>query len=276
MTETAKPMGVRHVVRSTDLAAPRLVQHRHHLIHVAFNNRIISSEKKIDDRSVRALPGRTVGRSMILPAGCEMWGWTIGEVDFLGLELHSETFTRAIDDAGHRGSVELQPRIQLDDPVLWHLACALRADMTTGRPGGQLFRDGIEMLISSHLITGHFGTPTRGSPAAGALSIVQFRRVSAFLSENLHRDLSLAEMAGVLGLSTFHFARAFKAAAGVSPYKFLLEERLSTARKLLEATSLSVGEVGQSTGFQTLTGFGTAFRRRWGISPTQYRQSVRG
>jgi AraC family transcriptional regulator len=129
--------------------------------------------------------------------------------------------------------------------------------------------------VATHLATGHLGAPP---PTAGdgALSASQFRKVREFLRENLHRDLRLAEIAGVVGLSTFHFARAFKAAAGASPHRFLLEQRLNTACRLLEATDLSIGEISRAAGFQSLTGFGAAFRRRWSVSPSRYRRSVRG
>ena len=267
-------MDVRHVRRSSTAATPSLVELRHHLIHVAFNNQIHSGEKRIDGRPVTKHIGRTVGRSMILPAGTALWGWAVGDVDFLKLEIHPDTLAAARDETGHEPG-GLRPRLQIDDPVLWHLACALRADMARGQPGGQLFRDGVERLVATHLTSVHFGSGRPSAAARGALSVSQFRKVREFLEANLHRDLRLAEIAGVVGLSTFHFARAFKAAAGTSPYRFLLEQRLTSARRLLEATDLAVGEIGRLTGFLSLTGFSAAFRQRWGVPPSQYRRAVR-
>ena len=267
-------LGVTHVQRSDADRTPHLLRPRRHIIHVAFNNQVDASEKWIDGRQVRKHPGRLVGRSLLLPAGHELFGWTVGKVDFLKLELHPETLRAASEVAGRDKAPELRPRVQLDDPVLWHLACVLRADLAIGCPGGQFLRDGVQALIAHHLATVHPQVAQQKSDGPAPLSAWQLRAAQEFVRENLHRELRLAEIAGAASLSTFHFARAFKATMGISPYKYVLEERLTMARKLLEATDLSIGEITGLTGFQSVTGFGAAFRRRWSTSPSAYRRSV--
>ncbi len=267
-------LGVRHVQRSSAERVPHMLRPRHHVIHVAFNNQVDASEKWIDGKQVRKQPGRLVGRSLLLPAGHELQGWMVGKVEFLRLELNPDTLRAASEVAGQDRVPELRPRLQVDDPVLWHLACVLRADMAIGCPGGQFLRDGIQVLISHHLATVHLQVAQQQTARLGPLNARQLRAAQEFVRENLHRELRLAEIAGAAGLSTFHFARAFKAAVGVSPYKYVLEERLTQARKLLEATDLSIGEITSLAGFQHVTGFGAAFRRRWGTSPSAYRRSV--
>ena len=199
----------------------------------------------------------------------------MGESDFLRLELHPDAL-RAAGEEGGRGTVaNFRPRLQLDDPVLWHLACVLRADIAMGCPGGQILRDGVQSLIAHHLATLRPAGGHDSAPAPGPLFPARLRAVREFIRANQHRELRLAEMAVVAGMSTFHFARAFKAATGVPPYRYVLAERLSTACRLLEATGLPIGEIARLTGFQTVTGFGSAFRQRWGTSPSQFRRSVR-
>ena len=267
-------LGVDHVRRSVAERTPHLLRPRSHVIHVAFNNRVDASEKRIDGGPVRRHTGRTVGRSLLLPAGSELSGWTVGESDFLRLELHPDALRAAGEEAGRGSVANFRPRIQFDDPVLWHLACVLRADMAMGCPGGQILRDGVQSLIAHHLAILRPAGGHHPGPAPGPLFPTRLRAVREFIRANLHRELRLAEIAAVAGLSAFHFARAFKAATGVPPYRYVLEERLSTAYRLLEATSLSIGEIACLTGFQTVTGFGAAFRQRWGTSPSQFRRSV--
>ena len=276
MAGSVQALGVTHVRRAASDRTPHLLRPRRHVIHVAFNNRVDASEKRIDGGQVRKHAGRLVACSMLLPAGSELWGWTTGEVDFLKLELHPDLVRSAREEAGRGGGVSLRSRTQLHDPILWHLACILRADLTMGCPGGKILRDGVQGLIAHHLATVHAvnGRSPQAYPAPSPLSPARLRAVREFVRANLHRDLRLAEIAAVAGLSAFHFARAFKAAAGVPPYRYVLEERLATACRLLEATNLPIGEIAFLTGFQTVTGFGASFRQRWGMSPSQYRQSV--
>lgn len=95
------------------------------------------------------------------------------------------------------------------------------------------------------------------------------------LRETLTEDHSLSSMASKAGMSLRTFLRRFQAMTGITPGEWLLTERLSRARELLECSSLAVEEVA------TLTGFGSAatlrhhFRQRLGLSPASYRARFR-
>lgn len=268
-------MGVEHVRRSSSEPVPHLLRLRRHVVHVAFSNRVDASEKRINGGRLLRHAGYVVGRSLLLPAGSEMWGWAIGEVDFLRLELHPDALRAAGEEAGRGGPAEFRPQVQRDDPVLWHLACVLRADLAMGCPGGQVLRDGVQGLIAHHLAALRTAGSPYPDPAPGPLPPARLRAVREFVRANLHRELRLAEIAGAAGMSAFHFARAFRATIGVPPYRYVLEERLVAARMLLEATDLPIGEVARLSGFQTLSGFGGSFRQRWGVPPSRYRRTVR-
>ncbi|KAA0598712.1 MULTISPECIES: transcriptional regulator FtrA [Azospirillum] len=95
------------------------------------------------------------------------------------------------------------------------------------------------------------------------------------LRETLVEDHSLSSMASRAGMSLRTFLRRFQAMTGTTPGEWLLMERLTRARDLLERSSLPVEEVA------TLTGFGSAatlrhhFRQRLGLSPANYRARFR-
>lgn len=95
------------------------------------------------------------------------------------------------------------------------------------------------------------------------------------LRETLAEDHSLSSMASRAGMSLRTFLRRFQAMTGNTPGEWLLMERLTRSRDLLERSSLPVEEVA------TLTGFGSAatlrhhFRQRLGLSPASYRARFR-
>lgn len=275
MTDSVPDLRVAHIRGTQTEVEPRLLRPQRHLIHVAFNNRVEAGEKWIGGRAVPKHAGRVVARSMVLPAGSELRGWTTGSFDFLRIELAPAALAAAAEAAGRPGTAAPRPRVQLDDPVLWHAACLLRADLASGSPGGKLLRDGLQAVLAWHLASG-LGDGRHQPMRAGSLSLGQLRAVEEHVRTHLDGEIRLADLAGVAGLSTFHFARAFKAATGRSPYQHVLDQRLATACRLLEGTDLPTSAVGGMVGFQTSTGFGVAFRRRWGVSPRDYRASVRG
>jgi AraC-like DNA-binding protein len=92
------------------------------------------------------------------------------------------------------------------------------------------------------------------------------------LERDAGEDLSLSEVADVVGLSPFHFLRLFKRETGVTPYRFLMQARIRKAIELLRETSLPVTEIAFEVGFGDLSNFINFFRREIGCSPSQFRK----
>jgi AraC family transcriptional regulator len=110
---------------------------------------------------------------------------------------------------------------------------------------------------------------------AGGLPECRLRRVAQYVQDNLHRELRLAELSGLVHMSPFHFARLFKRSTGVSPHRFLVQRRIEQARALLAAQTLPIAEIARSVGFRTPSHFTTTFRRVTGITPSVYRSGER-
>lgn len=94
-----------------------------------------------------------------------------------------------------------------------------------------------------------------------------------FMAENYSRDITLADLAELIGLSISHYRRCFRAAAGISPIDFLLNLRLFEAEKRLLETGLSVAEIAAETGFGDPNYFSRLFARRKGVPPREWRRT---
>ena len=118
---------------------------------------------------------------------------------------------------------------------------------------------------------GHRAMTVVADQPAGGLPEFRLRRVRQYVQDNLHRELRLAELSGLVHMSPYHFARLFKRSTGVSPHRFLVRRRIEQASALLTAQTLSVAEIARSVGFRTPSHFTTTFRRVTGITPSVYR-----
>jgi len=96
--------------------------------------------------------------------------------------------------------------------------------------------------------------------------------VLAFAAAHLDEDVSLRALAERAGLSTFHLHRVFRTAAGETPKQYTLRLRLGRAAAMLLTADDSALDIALSCGFQSHEAFCRAFRRRFGMTPTAYRE----
>jgi AraC family transcriptional regulator len=103
------------------------------------------------------------------------------------------------------------------------------------------------------------------------LPACRLRRVTEHIQQNLDHDLTLAELAAVVYMSPYHFARLFKGSTGVPPHRFVVRQRIVRASAFLAAPELSIAQISRSVGFRTASHFTTVFRQVLGITPGAYR-----
>lgn len=95
--------------------------------------------------------------------------------------------------------------------------------------------------------------------------------IAAYINEHFKEDLRIRELAARAGLSEYHFIRTFKKETGFTPHEYLINTRMAMAKYLLKSSRLSVKAVCFAAGFSDESVFCSAFRRRQGMTPAQYR-----
>lgn len=99
-----------------------------------------------------------------------------------------------------------------------------------------------------------------------------FGELLAWLTANLDRDISIDDMASRMHMSGRTFARRFVDEVGISPRRWLTEQRVLSAKNLLESTTASVDEVARQVGFTSATLLRHHFAASVGVSPLVYRR----
>lgn len=91
-----------------------------------------------------------------------------------------------------------------------------------------------------------------------------------FIHSNLHRCLTLADVASAARLSQYHFLRVFRQVYGVTPFAYLRAQRTQRALALLSATSMDIGEVARQVGLSRLA-LWRHVRESAGVAPRRFR-----
>ncbi|NIX76437.1 AraC family transcriptional regulator [Microvirga terricola] len=95
-------------------------------------------------------------------------------------------------------------------------------------------------------------------------------RVRDYLEANLARDVELAELAKLAGLSRSHFIRAFQRETGLTPHAYLLDRRFRAATRLLGRGN-APGDVAAACGFFDQSHLNRVFKARMGVTPGTFR-----
>ncbi len=150
------------------------------------------------------------------------------------------------------------------------LVNAIRAEALAGNPRGVLFLDGAVLLLLSELMA-EMQAPLRGP--SGGLAGWQVRRVTEYLNDHLAEPVSLQELAGLVRLSPYHFARTFKLSTGLPPHRYHTIRRVEKAKELLEHTELTITEIAHAVGYATPQALARVFRSSVGCAPSEWRQA---
>lgn len=124
-------------------------------------------------------------------------------------------------------------------------------------------------------LPGKYGPQTPATPARGGVSPSAMRRLREYIEANLSERIDLAVLAGIAGLSIFHFAREFKQSTGVTPHHYVVHKRVERARKMLAGTDFSLSEIAFAAGFSDQSHLTRHFRRTVGMTPREFRWSQR-
>jgi AraC-like DNA-binding protein len=107
-----------------------------------------------------------------------------------------------------------------------------------------------------------------------ALSPATLRRLIDYIDARIDTPLPIAELAAQAGLSRAHFNRAFRNAAGQTPHRFIQFRRLDKARAWIEQEADDLAHIAVRAGFSSHAHLSIAFRKAFGLTPSQHRRAV--
>ncbi len=120
------------------------------------------------------------------------------------------------------------------------------------------------LLIHSSVGGGAFISLIKDGSALG-----KKRNIADFMRNNYLNNLNIEDFALLTGRSRSTFIRDFKKVYGTTPNQWLIEQRLQKANQLLLNTEVTVTEVALSVGYENISHFITAYKRKYGVTPKQ-------
>lgn len=242
----------------------------HHLLTVQLS----ASGQYAAARAGGIYEGRSfLGELEIAPAGRPAsWCWT-APMDFLHLQLSPALMAGAAVEAldAQPDRIELLNHFSFCDAYISYLALSLLAELQTGGLCGPLFAEAQINRLAVHLVRYYSNRDGLAPRPRGWLSRQQLLAVVNYVEEHLEGPIKLADLAFVVRVSVFHFARLYKASTGLSPHQYVIGRRVERAKLLLRDTERTLAQIAAYVGFADQAHFTRHFKQRVGVTPGQYR-----
>jgi AraC family transcriptional regulator len=169
----------------------------------------------------------------------------------------------------------IAPMLGEADAVLQHLAAVIGDTVIGQLPASRLFIEPVAQAIANRLIAinYHKSTPEAGKKSPHQLTGRQMQRIREFIDSNLDGDIRLETLASLCGRSTEYFVRLFKATTGMSPYQYVLNQRVEHAKMLLGDDTKKISDIALACGFTHQEHLTRMFRRFTGVTPARFRRN---
>jgi AraC family transcriptional regulator len=180
-------------------------------------------------------------------------------------------------DSSHLGSSDftLRPAIGVHDPLIAQLVMHLYRAFEMGVSADGLYADALAHALGAHLVEHYNDRPVvRKERAPATLDWRQLEWIRDYIQCNLHRALTVTELAAVAAVSPSHFTRLFRQQTGEPPHRYVRNRRLDEAERLIVGSHLSLAAVAVAVGFSDQSHLNRIMRAERGITPGQLRNSV--
>ena len=148
----------------------------------------------------------------------------------------------------------------------------LSNELASAAPGQQTVLDRLLDVLVVLAIRAHFEQSEQAPRWYQASADPRLSPALSALHASPGRAWSVSELAALSGLSRAAFARIFQLALGQPPMQYLADWRMTLARDYLRLGELTIGQIGERTGYASPYAFAAAFRRYHGVPPGQWRQ----
>lgn len=189
------------------------------------------------------------------------------DAEFILLSLDPDLLNRTASESFDKDSVELVAHLSTRDPLIQGMGLALKVELESGGFGGRLYVESMANALSMHLLRHYWVWKQPVRNYTNGLPKFKLHQATDYINDNLEQDLTLAEIAAVVQISPFHFARMFKQSTGVAPHQYVVQCRVERAKQLLLQGKMAIADIAVEVGFANQSHLNRHFKRLVGVTP---------
>ncbi|MGV0026143.1 helix-turn-helix transcriptional regulator [Phormidesmis priestleyi] len=213
----------------------------------------------------------TSGHVQIFPAHVPYGGSWSRNVEFIHFYLEPAFISQIAYESINPDKVEFLLELKKADRLIHQIGLALKADLELDGGNG-FYADSLATALAAHLLK-HYATRKHIFRSYDdGLPKDMLNVAIEYINDHLGKKILLEAMAAKLHISQYHFCRMFKQSTGMSPHRYLMQQRVEQAKQLLRKPELTVTDIALECGFNNPSHLAKYFRRYTGVSPSKFRK----
>ena len=269
-------------VYETNLPGQGILHTRHSACEFeeTFRQHGIMVHLKPEHNSLRRMGDRlerenvNVGDVVIVPANVNHWRKVETEVcEAICLTVEPQVISRIARETTDLKRVELLPTFAKSDPLIQHLALNIKANLDS-KCYNRLYAESLFHTLSMHLFKNYSMCKFELKECIGGLPPYKLKQAIEYINDNLDRSIKITDIAKLIDISSYYFCRLFNESTGVSPYQYVIQQRVAKAKNLIKNSKSPLADISYECGFSSQSQMTQHFRKIVGVTPKVYRNRL--
>lgn len=215
------------------------------------------------------------GDVAIIPANtrhCASWS---REIEFLSLEVEPKLIVEIARKIAICEEIAIIPSFGGRDPLFYGVGLALIEEVKRERGNCSVYTELLSRTIAIHLLRQYSNVETTlANFYPKPPTEYKIGKAIEYIQSNLDRDLQIEEIAEKLVISKYYLCKLFSKYLGISPYRYILQQRVEKAKFLLRHNpELKMIDIALECNFNDQSHFNRQFRNFTGTTPRDYRRN---
>lgn len=177
---------------------------------------------------------------------------------------------------GHGADRSVISIFAANDHILVSFLHTIREMLSEDSASNPLKIEYLSRALAAHLLQRHSSSGTCCEVRAwqNGLGYSQLRLILGYIEDNMELEISIGDLAALVGLGRVQFMRRFKCSMRMSAYQYVMHARIRRAKSLLKQRQLALADIALICGFASQSHFSSVFKRLVNMPPAQYRRTV--
>lgn len=215
------------------------------------------------------------GEILLIPAEVPLFGACETSDEILALII-APIFLQQValeTNCRYANRVELLSVLKTRDPQIECIALSVQREIQQAIWGSKLYLESLAYVLAVHLLRHYTSHPPKLQKYDGGLAQSKLRQVLEYINVHLEQDIQLTDLADAADISQCYFASLFKQSMGITPWQYVVQQRIERSKVLLRQGNDSIVEIAFQCGFNSQSHFTQQFRKLTGSTPKMYRNS---